>query len=179
MLGHFATINQLVRECDTYSIFKAAPHAYPQAPILPIARFAAEEPLAACRVDNSKPHFVKEGRARKKIWIALFTCMVSCAIHIETVPDLSAETFLQAPQAMAWEKGTPKALLSDNAFWQTFQNQYLHTITFTNINKQENSLSHATKQSAHFLYSFTFFPSIYFLSGNPAPKVGDLVRVYS
>ena len=109
------SINSLVRKCNVCRILRAVPYAYPQAPILPIARLAAERPFAVCGVDYSGPHYIREGRARKKVWIALFTCMVSRAIHIETVPDLSALTFLQALQAMAWDKGTPKSLLSDNA----------------------------------------------------------------
>ena len=80
-----------------------------------MARLAAERPFAVCGVDYSGPHYIKEGRARKKVWIALFTCMVSRAIHIETVPDLSADTFIQALQAMSWNRGTPKTMLSDNA----------------------------------------------------------------
>ena len=109
------TINKIVRECNICRILRAAPYAYPQAPMLPMARLAAERPFAVCGVDYSGPHYIKEGRARKKVWIALFTCMVSRAIHIETVPDLSAETFLQALQAMSWNRGTPKSILSDNA----------------------------------------------------------------
>ena len=109
------TINRLVRECNICRILRAAPYAYPQAPLLPIARLAAQRPFAVCGVDYSGPHFIKQGRSRVKIWIALFSCMVSRAIHIETVPDLSAETFHQALQAMAWTRGAPRALMSDNA----------------------------------------------------------------
>ena len=108
-------INKLVRDCNICRILRAAPYAYPPPPILPMTRLAAERPFAVCGVDYSGPHFVKEGRARRKIWIALFTCMVSRAIHIETVPDLTADTFVKALQAMSWDKGTPKALMSDNA----------------------------------------------------------------
>ena len=109
------SINRIVRKCNVCRILRAAPYAYPQAPILPMARLAAERPFAVCGVDYSGPHYIKEGRARKKVWIALFTCMVSRAIHIETVPDLSADTFIQALQAMSWNRGTPKTMLSDNA----------------------------------------------------------------
>ena len=109
------TITRLVRECNICRILRTAPYAYPLPPQLPMARLAAERPFAICGVDYSGPHFVKEGRARKKVWIALFTCMVSRAIHLETVPDLTADTFIQALQAMAWTRGTPKVLMSDNA----------------------------------------------------------------
>ena len=109
------TINALVRECNICRILRTAPYAYPQPPQLPMARLAAERPFAVCGVDYSGPHFVKQGRARKKVWIALFTCMVSRAIHLEYVLDLTADTFIKALEAMSWSKGTPKVLMSDNA----------------------------------------------------------------
>jgi len=66
-------------------------------------------------VDYSGPHHVKQGRASLKVWIALFTCMVSRAVHLEIVPDLTTNSFLQALQNISWRKGPPKVLLSDNA----------------------------------------------------------------
>ena len=41
--------------------------------------------------------------------------MVSRAVSLEAVPSLSADAFLQALQALAWKKGTPRILMSDNA----------------------------------------------------------------
>ena len=123
------TINSLVRKCNICRILRAAPYAYPKAPQLPRARLAAERPFAICGIDYSGPHFVKEGRARKKVWIALFTCMVSRAIHLETVPDLTAETFLQALQAMSWNRGTPKVIMSDNATCFTKASKILQEIS--------------------------------------------------
>ena len=84
-------------------------------PPLPKERLMAERPFAVCGVDYSGPHNVKQGRTTLKVWIALFTCMVSRAIHLEIVPDLTTATFLQVLQNMSWRKAPPKVLLSDNA----------------------------------------------------------------
>ena len=119
------TVNKIVRECNACRILRAKPYAYPKMPPLPKERLAAERPFAVCGVDYSGPHHVKEGRSRKKIWIALFTCMVSRAVHLEVVPDISALTFLQALQSLAWKKGTPKLLMSDNATCFTGANRLL------------------------------------------------------
>ena len=73
--GLTVTINRLVRECNVCRILRMALYAYPQPPKLPMARLAAERPFAVCGVDYSGPHYVKEGRSRKKVWIALFTCI--------------------------------------------------------------------------------------------------------
>ena len=119
------TVNKIVRECNACRILRAKPYAYPKMPPLPKERLAAERPFAVCGVDYSGPHHVKEGRSRKKIWIALFTCMVSRAVHLEVGPDISALTFLQALQSLAWKKGTPKLLMSDNATCFTGANRLL------------------------------------------------------
>ena len=109
------SVNKIVRQCNACRVLRAKPYSYPEMPPLPKERLAAEKPFAICGVDFSGPHFVKEGRRRQKVWIALFTCMVSRAVSLEAVPSLSADSFLQALQALAWKKGTPRILMSDNA----------------------------------------------------------------
>ena len=113
--GLTVATKKAVRGCNLCRVLRARPYAYPAHPQLPKERLTAERPFAVCGVDYSGPHDVKQGRATKKVWIALFTCMVSRAIHLEIVPDLSTKTFLEALQNTSWKKGAPKVLLSDNA----------------------------------------------------------------
>ncbi|CAL4157452.1 unnamed protein product, partial [Meganyctiphanes norvegica] len=108
------TVNKIVRECNACRVLRARPYTYPP-PLLPKARLAAERPFAVCGVDYSGPHQVKHGRGTRKVWIALFTCMVSRAVHLEIAPDSSGEAFLRVLQSLSWKMGTPKVLLSDNA----------------------------------------------------------------
>ena len=116
-LGLYLTVNvnKIVRECNACRILRAMPYAYPRMPPLPRERLNAETPFAVCGVDYSGPHHVKQGRSHIKVWIALFTCMVSRAIHLEIVPNLTAETFLEALRCLSWSKGTPSVIMSDNA----------------------------------------------------------------
>ena len=113
--GLTVAVNQVVRSCNVCRVLRSRPYAYPKQPPLPKERLIAERPFAVCGVDLSGPHHVKQGRGKVKVWIALFTCFTSRGIHLEVVPDLSAKTFLQALQSLAWKKGTPKVILSDNA----------------------------------------------------------------
>ena len=110
-----SAIKKVVWACDLCRILRARPYAYPQQPPLPRERLLCQRPFAVCGIDYSGPHYVKQGRASLKVWIALFTCMVSRAIHLEIVPDLTSKTFLQVLQTMSWKKSPPKVLLSDNA----------------------------------------------------------------
>lgn len=49
------------------------------------------------------------------MWVCLCTCLVSCAIHLETIEDMTAELFLLAFRRFVSLQGTPTEVLSDNA----------------------------------------------------------------
>ena len=138
-IGLTVAVKKIVRNCNCCRILRAQPYLYPELPPLPKERLAAENPFAVCGVDYSGPHHVKEGRSRKKVWIALFTCMVSRAVHLEAVPDLTSETFLQALQSLAWKKGTPRVLMSDNATTFVRANKIL--LDLANTSQVKNSLA--------------------------------------
>ena len=65
------------------------------------------------------------GEERVKVWVALFTCLVSRAVHMEVVPDVSGATFIYALQNMAALFRTPELLISDNATNFTMTNRLL------------------------------------------------------
>ena len=51
----------------------------------------------------------------KKRWIDLLTCFTTGAIHLELVPDCTAESALNALKRFISRRGTPEMILSDNA----------------------------------------------------------------
>ena len=74
-------------------------------------------------VDFAGPLFVKsnlkENPETTKVYIALFTCITSQAVHLELVPSLDAPTFLLCLRRFIRRRGLPKLIVSDNA--KTFQ----------------------------------------------------------
>ena len=70
-------------------------------------------------VDFAGPLFVKsdlkEKSDMKKVYIALYTCGSSRAVHLDVVPDLSAETFIRSFKRFICRKGMPRLVVSDNA----------------------------------------------------------------
>ena len=117
LIGPYLTVNvnKVVRECLACRVLRARPYRYPKRPDLPPERIAAQNPFAVSGIDYAGPFLVKHGRGHAKVWLAVFTCMVARAIHIEIVPDLTAVSFLTALRSIAWIKGTPKKILTDNA----------------------------------------------------------------
>ena len=49
-----------------------------------------------------------------KVWICLFTCCVTRAIHLNIVTNLSTETFLRCLKRFAVRRGMPRKFVSDN-----------------------------------------------------------------
>ncbi|XP_041794473.1 uncharacterized protein LOC121607628 [Chelmon rostratus] len=65
------------------------------------------------KVDFAGPLYVKPDN--KKVYIALFTCAVTRAVHLEIVTDLSACAFLLAFRRFISRRGICNAIYSDNA----------------------------------------------------------------
>lgn len=85
---------------------------------LPEARINPTRPFYHTGVDFTGYVDVKTNKGRgvktTKGYIAVFVCMVTKAIHLELVSDLSASSFLAALRRFAARRGTPKRIWSDN-----------------------------------------------------------------
>lgn len=62
-------------------------------------------------VDLAGPLYLKDG---KKAYIALYTCAVYRAIHLELITSLTTETFFQSLRRFIARRGRPFAIYSDN-----------------------------------------------------------------
>ena len=50
-----------------------------------------------------------------KSYIALFTCATTRAVHLELVPNLTADAFIRSFRSFTSRRGVPKPMISDNA----------------------------------------------------------------
>ena len=91
------------------------PYSSPESPPLPHARTQEGKPFEVTGVDFTGALYVRDPGKETKAYICLFTCGLSRAIHLETVRDLSVDTFMQAFHRFAARKSLPRLLLSDNA----------------------------------------------------------------
>jgi len=98
------------------------------APPLPEFRIKEAPPFAHCGVDYAGPLYIvaAEGSESEKVWICLFTCCITRAIHLELVPDMSTDTFIRAFKRFAARRGTPVQVISDNA--KTFVSAAKHLV---------------------------------------------------
>ncbi|XP_076388980.1 uncharacterized protein LOC143264668 [Megachile rotundata] len=86
---------------------------------LPAARVTAGRPFSTCGVDYCGPFYVKErryrNRARVKVYVAVFTCFATKAVHLEVVGDLTTEAFIAALKRFIARRGLCRNIYSDNA----------------------------------------------------------------
>ena len=63
---------------------------------LPVHRLAEAPPFTYCGVDMLGPFMIKQRRNEIKRYGAMFTCMVSRAVHIKITHSLNSDSFIQA-----------------------------------------------------------------------------------
>ena len=84
------------------------------------SRVSCTDPFAVTGIDFSGTLYVQAPDGECKVYICLFTCAVSGAVHLEIVLDLSVDSFLQAFHRFAGRQSVPKLLLSDNGSNYTY-----------------------------------------------------------
>ena len=111
------------------------PYRQPQTPDLPIERVSLDPPFAHTGLDFIGPLYIRNaGESSKekgsdKVYIYLFTCASTRAIHLELTPSLSVESFLLAFRRFVSRRGLPVTLLSDNAKTFRSASSYIRKIT--------------------------------------------------
>nr|XP_014095547.2 uncharacterized protein LOC106621290 [Bactrocera oleae] len=85
---------------------------------LPGQRIRAARPFTSSGVDYCGPFTLRIGTKRSrthiKTYLAIFVCMVTKAVHIEVVDDLSAQAFLDTFTRFVSRRGPCRDLYSDN-----------------------------------------------------------------
>ena len=99
--------------------YHGAPHsaAVPEFPVKEVLLFLK------VGVDFAGPLHIKAPmEGMKKVYITLFFCCVTKALHLELVEDFSAETVVQALRRFTAQRGTPNLIVSDNM--KTFKTKH-------------------------------------------------------
>ena len=102
---------RVVHACLICRKYKAKPAQQISAP-LPAQRIEEAPPFEITGVDFAGPMYSKN---QGKCYIALFTCAVTRAIHLELVTDLTTEKFLLAFRRFVSRRGLCTTIYSDNA----------------------------------------------------------------
>ena len=80
---------------------------------LPTDRTKSEAPFTYCGIDYFGPWHIKEGRKELKRYGVLFTCLSSCAIHLEVAKTLETGSLINVLRCFLARRGPIRQLRSD------------------------------------------------------------------
>ncbi|GFX07513.1 integrase catalytic domain-containing protein [Trichonephila clavipes] len=85
---------------------------------LPKERVRENFPFDCSGIDFIGPFWIKSNKQRKsslyKIYVSIFVCFVTKAVHFELVSDLTTQTFIASLKRCIARRGRPSLIFSDN-----------------------------------------------------------------
>ena len=108
-------VRSILRHCVVCNKLCGNHYKTPDPPPLPKHRVQAMEPFTVTGIDFTGALYIRSPEGEKKVYICLFTCGSTRAVHLEVVADLSEDTFLQAFRRFSSRKSLPRVVVSDNA----------------------------------------------------------------
>ncbi|XP_035227976.1 uncharacterized protein LOC118200158 [Stegodyphus dumicola] len=84
---------------------------------LPFARVNPGRPFLKCGTDISRPFLISPRRGRGvkplKMYVCVFVCFATKAVHLELASDLSAQACIAALKRFIGRRGKPAEIFSD------------------------------------------------------------------
>ena len=109
-------VRSLLRTCVKCIRAIGRPYLAPDPPTLPKVRVEQALPFSVTGVDFTGTLYVKNTTGSEtKCYICLFICATTRAVHLEVVPNLSTDSFLQAFRRFTSRKSLSEVMISDNA----------------------------------------------------------------
>lgn len=109
-------VKRVIRNCFICRKLEGKAFNSPPTAMLPDFRVTESPPFSKMGVDFAGPLYAKGSTGvMTKCYIALFTCCVTRAVHLELVENLLASTFVNCLRRVCARRGTPTLMVSDNA----------------------------------------------------------------
>ncbi|CAK9816560.1 hypothetical protein ANTQUA_LOCUS9005 [Anthophora quadrimaculata] len=112
------SVKSVIQKCITCHKLKPISLDYPMGQF-PKNRVTVNRPFLIAGVDYCGPIHIKERKHRNlkkiKVYIAVFVCFSTKAVHIELVSDLTSDAFLAALRRFFARRGKSSDIYSDNA----------------------------------------------------------------
>ena len=103
--------------CTVCSRYEGRGYRVPPQADLPEFRLSQEPAFTGVGVDYAGPLYIKESNHSdlKKMYVLLFTCCSTRAVHLELATDLSADVFIRCLGRFTARRVIPEIIVSDNA----------------------------------------------------------------
>ena len=110
-----SVVKKVLRNCTICRCHEGEPYRMPLMPPLPGKRVSESTSFTYTGIDYFGPLFVKSRSETQKVWVCLFTCLVTRAIHLKLIQNLSTEQYLLGFRRFLSRHGKSKEIISDNA----------------------------------------------------------------
>ena len=121
-------VKSILHHCVTCRKITGKPYPAPDPPPLPRLRTQDVHPFTFTGVDFTGALYVRQGKEEVKVYLCLFTCATTRAVHLEIVQDLTADMFLLAFRKFAGRRSLPTIMISDNGSTYLSAADELHTL---------------------------------------------------
>jgi hypothetical protein len=110
-------VKEELSKCFWCKRLQGAAYSYPKSPPLPKERVENALPFEIVGVDYTGAILIKNEATGEplKVYIVLFTCATTRAVHLDLALDMTAETFLNIFRRFVARRSTPRVIISDNA----------------------------------------------------------------
>ena len=108
------TINKTLNRCTFCRRYRVSNYVIPTAPPLPSYRITKTSAFNHCGVDYTGAMYVKNNKVVRKVYLVLFTCPVTRAVHLELASDMTAIEFSLVFRRFISRRGMPAVMYSDN-----------------------------------------------------------------
>ena len=110
-----SAVKGILKGCTICRRWEGGPYEMPTMPPLPRERVNEAVPFAHCGIDYFGPMYIKQSSGPQKVWVCLYTCLSTRAIHLELMQDMTTEQFLLGLRRFVARHGSPRDITSDNA----------------------------------------------------------------
>ena len=108
-------VKKILRKYVTCNKLIGKPYKIPDPLPLPKLRVEQPNPFYVTGVDFTGALYIREKEDERKVYICLFMCVTTRAMHLEVVLDLTVESFMLAFRKFTSRRSLPRTMLSDNA----------------------------------------------------------------
>ena len=108
-------VKKVLTDCFVCKRLEGTAFPVPAYAPLPEFRVTQSLPFANIGIDFAGPIYYKTKEGMMKSYIALFTCSVTRAVHLELTKDLTTSTFICSLRRFCARRGIPSIIVTDNA----------------------------------------------------------------